>query len=432
MIRNRSLKLIFAISLITAVVFPIVSITVIYPSFTRMLVENTEEEASRTGQHLSEMLLSDSAPLNRQSINTVFSREVESLLRNFKLLKIKVFTSSGEIIYSTDEEEIGNVNDNVYFHEIVAQGRPYSMGVKKDTQSLEGQVLSADVIETYVPIMLDSLFVGAFELYYDVTSRNIELNRNIFLSSIIPMVLMLIFLVSIVAVLVRAEDNGLSPTISEQSLRYRSPFFSMAMIALSLFIAQLIVFTFIRFIPDGGSWLMQSTLASTVLVMLISPTMYFFFVQPLMQYIGERSRVERELTESRASLAREHESLQGMFRQVEVAKIEWERTMDCVSDVILLTDRDGNLQRYNRSLDRLMGRSCREYIGKEWKALLRDLCLEPDPTASDETELIQAETGKRFSMNASAFYHSDLNLCGTVITLHERVHKEVPLPGTED
>jgi hypothetical protein len=79
-------------------------------------------------------------------------------------MKLKIFNPAGEILYSTSPEEIGQINSKEYFHEVVAKGYPYTKVIKKDAKSLEGQKVTVDVVETYVPIMgknkHDKLFKG--------------------------------------------------------------------------------------------------------------------------------------------------------------------------------------------------------------------------------------------------------------------------------
>jgi PAS domain-containing protein len=423
MIKDNSIKLIFIVSLLAAIIFPAVSITYIYPSFTKMLIKNTEDEAFRTGAYLSEILLKDKAVLTVNSITDEFLHESGRLVRNFNLMKMKVLAQTGEILFSTEKREIGQINTSPYFHDIVARGKPYSKAAKKDTPSLEGQTVTADVVETYVPVIKNGKPVGVFELYYDVTERNIELNRKIFLSSIIPLALMLFFLIAIVAVLIRADRYKSYSSSREMSMRYRSPYYSLAMIALSLFIAEMIVMLFISFIPGIAHNLIEAALDAMLLVMIISPTIYFFFVQPLMKYISEHKHAEVALKESQRALAQEHDALNDAFKQVERAKLQWERTMDCVGDIIILADKDGKLQRYNKSLSKLVDKPCRDYLGEKWEKILIDINMTSDELYGKRIEMVQESTGRHFELNTHAFYHSDINLCGTVITIHENTEK---------
>ena len=98
-------------------------------------------------------------------------RRKQKKKEKFKLERLKVFSKSGKIIFSTFSEDIGKINNKSYFHEIVAKGNAYTMMVKKEHQTLENRIVSADVVETYVPIMADGRFIGAFEIYYDVTQK---------------------------------------------------------------------------------------------------------------------------------------------------------------------------------------------------------------------------------------------------------------------
>ena len=102
---------------------------------------------------------------------------------DFELMKIKVFASDGEIVYSTSEKDIGKINEKDYFHNIVAKGRVFSKVVYKDTKSLEGQVVNEDVVETYVPIMHAGSFIGAFEVYFDITANKNDLDGLLFNSN---------------------------------------------------------------------------------------------------------------------------------------------------------------------------------------------------------------------------------------------------------
>ena len=50
--------------------------------------------------------------------------------------------------------------------------------MQKDAKSLEDQIMTVDVVETYVPIMHEDNFLGAFEIYFDITNRNQELSKK--------------------------------------------------------------------------------------------------------------------------------------------------------------------------------------------------------------------------------------------------------------
>ncbi len=170
-LKEKAIKAILIAALIAAALLPLYNIFFIYPSFNRQLIQNIEDDAVRVAAHLSSMFTRTATELRKDNLPHELTHMAGAIKRDFKLWKLKIFSESGEIVYSSDPKDIGNINKYRYFHEIVAKGNPYSVMTKKDTLTLEGQKVSTDVAETYVPIMRDGKFIGAFEIYYDVTTR---------------------------------------------------------------------------------------------------------------------------------------------------------------------------------------------------------------------------------------------------------------------
>ena len=206
--KNTIIRYIFVISLFVCVLYPLINIYFIYPIFTDLLVRNTENEAIRLGNHLSSMFLDKDDAISQDRIRNMMEDKSHNPIGDFKLMKLKMFSPSGKTIYSSSESDIGQINEHDYYHNIVAKGKPFTKVVKKDTESLEGQIVKADVIETYVPVMSEGKFIGAFEIYYDITARNKALSNVIYRSSGVPFVIMLIFLFVMTRILVK-QDNFL-------------------------------------------------------------------------------------------------------------------------------------------------------------------------------------------------------------------------------
>ena len=74
--------------------------------------------------------------------------------------------------------------------------------VPKDKESLEGRKVTSDVLETYVPLMKDGRFLGALEIYYDITDRKRELDKLISRSSTVTLIFASGLLIAIILVLV--------------------------------------------------------------------------------------------------------------------------------------------------------------------------------------------------------------------------------------
>ena len=206
--KNKIIGYIFLVSLLICVVYPLINMYFIFPNFTNLLVENTEKEAIRLGNHLADMFFDNEGAIIDEKIDMMMNDQSHNVIHDFKLMKLKIFTSSGETIYSTSREDIGKINEHDYFHAIVAKGKPFTKVVKKDTESLEGQLVETDVVETYVPVMSEGNFMGAFEVYYDITERNKELNWIIYQSSAVPFLMMMTFLFILTRILVK-QDNFL-------------------------------------------------------------------------------------------------------------------------------------------------------------------------------------------------------------------------------
>ena len=170
-VKAKLTKAVLVIALAAAILLPLYNVFFIYPSFSHQLIKNIEDEAVRVVAHLSSMFVKEVTELRKDNLPHDLIHMSEAVKRDFRLWKLKIFSETGEVIYSTDPKDIGNINKYRYFHEIVAKGNVHLVIVKKDTLTLEEQKVTADVASTYVPIMRDGRFIGAFEIYYDITAR---------------------------------------------------------------------------------------------------------------------------------------------------------------------------------------------------------------------------------------------------------------------
>ncbi len=113
------LKNILIISLIIAIGLPICVRVFIYPAFTDLLTKSTENEAIRVARHLKSMIISEQNELTKDFVSAELMNNIQEVTENFKLMKLKIFSKSGKIIYSTSSKDIGAINKNRYFHDIV-------------------------------------------------------------------------------------------------------------------------------------------------------------------------------------------------------------------------------------------------------------------------------------------------------------------------
>jgi len=177
------LKIILILSIVTIILFPLYTIFVQYPSFTRLLQENTMKEAVHLATRLSEILLAGRHELNSKALSASIEPQLRALEQDPHFIKINIYMPSGEIIYSTNANDIGTINSEEYFRGIVATGKSKAIHVDKGNTTLEQQIFSSDAVETYVPIMRENKIVGVFEVYYDISKEKQKLHSLISLSS---------------------------------------------------------------------------------------------------------------------------------------------------------------------------------------------------------------------------------------------------------
>lgn len=292
-------KYIFIASFLVVITYLLVNFFVIVPSFSNLLVENIEDEARYIATHVSSMIVSERNSLkNKDEIASI--KMIGNLIDEFNLEKLKVFSESGEIIYSSDRKDIGQITKEDYFHEIVAQGNIFTNFVHKDSQILEGRKVSVAALETYVPIMRNGKFIGAFEIYFDITDKHERLDNAVLNSAIIPLALMFIFLI-VVIFLLKTDQTALEYKKASLATRYRSPFFFLIVIAASIFIAEAGVMWLLS-IWKPSSVYAEAFFDSSALVMIVSPILYYSLVMPLMSHISGRTQVESQLQKAHDEL----------------------------------------------------------------------------------------------------------------------------------
>ncbi|WP_299982687.1 ATP-binding protein [Desulfobacula sp.] len=193
----RNVLIVF-LSMATAL--SIYNIFFIYPSLTELVIDNTKNDAVRVAKHLATTFMPERTEQRPSSFNADMQGEIKKIIDAFELNKLQVFSSTGEIIFSSEPDNIGKVNKEKYFHEIVARGKVFATVVKKDSNSMEGQRLTADVVETYVPQMRGNTFLGAFEIYYDITDRKEKFDNLLSFSSTVLFIVVFGLLSAIVLV----------------------------------------------------------------------------------------------------------------------------------------------------------------------------------------------------------------------------------------
>jgi len=216
------------LAFLALLLLPVYLFAYLSPALHEYVLHETQQEAVLVASHLSSLLVK-SDRVASADLPPDIARVVSEVLRDFNLYKLKIFDPSGAVVFSTNAEEVGTVNRSNYFHQEVAAGRNFSKLVQKDQFSLEGVQVKFDVVEAYVPIMRGGRFVGAFEVYYDVTGQLAELHKLVsgYYKVILPVAVGL--LLALIFAVLKFRDNFLKRLSTERRLkeneeRYRNLF----------------------------------------------------------------------------------------------------------------------------------------------------------------------------------------------------------------
>lgn len=158
----------FIFSLIGAILIPLVNVTVILPRLKQGVIHNEEHHSIVLATHLSKIFTIPNQTFLDDSIT--FGR-LQRYIDTFDITKLRLFSKDGEILFSTDKDEVGVINTYDYFASIVSEGNVFSKLVRKNEMSMEGAKFGSDIVETYVPLMQGGNFIGALEIYQDVTTQ---------------------------------------------------------------------------------------------------------------------------------------------------------------------------------------------------------------------------------------------------------------------
>jgi two-component system, NtrC family, sensor kinase len=136
--------------------------------------------------------------------------------------------------------------------------------------------------------------------------------------------------------------------------------------------------------------------------------------------ITERKKIEWELHKNKAELLVKHEQLKSYIQQVEKTKKEWENTMDCVGDIVILVDKANRIRRCNKSLGSLTGVQLKDVVGRDWQELLSEQGLNIPSSIASGKEFRHSASGRWFVFHSYPFTDRTSNeVTGSVITLHD-------------
>ena len=115
-----------------------------------------------------------------------------------------------------------------------------------------------------------------------------------------------------------------------------------------------------------------------VLIVLGIATTIFFIrrYQELQEEILEGPESKKGLGSGQKQAILQKKNLKNLFFQVEAAKKEWERSLDSIEDMVILSDLDGTIHRCNHAFKDFIGWPFEEIRGKNLASLLSNFGVE--------------------------------------------------------
>lgn len=289
----KNLKYFFLIITLTALTLVLITIYIITPKFKNVIIQNAKEESLRISEHLYSVVISEKEDKLKNS--SEFSENLEKERQKFNIKKIKVYSTSAEVVYSSDLTDIGKINPNI---PPLKKGTAYSELVEKGAKSIEGEKIATYVVETYIPIYKRDTFLGYFEIYYDVSDRLTSINNLTYFSLKIYTAILFIFLLVSITILVFTEKQRIKrPLINLDEKLSHSAIKNFIFVAVSIFIAELITMLIINALKIESHTLV-SLYDSVLLSLIIAPILYLFLFRPLNESIDSLKEAKKKLIET--------------------------------------------------------------------------------------------------------------------------------------
>ena len=184
-----------------------------------------------------------------------------------------------------------------------------------------------------------------------------------------------------------------NPSAAVLSLKTRlwtqSPTRLVLLIAVSVFISEAAVMFVISFLPASSLWL-RAVFDATLLVILLSPVLYFCIFKTLVRHINKRRQVEAdlrthrdrldelvmkrtvELTQAKQNLKKEMSERERAEAELTVRANRARQVADSLPLLIASVDADRRYRFLNREHENWYGISASEFVGRKVRDLLDD------------------------------------------------------------
>ncbi|BBB27557.1 GGDEF domain-containing protein [Amphritea japonica] len=220
---NKLLKLLLKTSLISSALIIIVAGYAVSLLYSQHVLEDAEHDAISVGEAIVSLerhllITPDDQHIEHLNVTSDGFNKLDEMMQKamapFEIIKIKVFSDDGTIVYSTDHSIIGeNDLQNPRLKIALSGGVSSNRQNKDEITDLRGEKkFNVNVVETYIPIVNNKgSIIGSFEVYKDVSFSNLKSQDGIAKSLItLTLVLVIVFSLSFLIIRVAAKELNLA------------------------------------------------------------------------------------------------------------------------------------------------------------------------------------------------------------------------------
>ena len=113
------------------------------------------------------------------------------------------------------------------------------------------------------------------------------------------------------------------------------------------------------------------------------------------------------------------EKMKALLHQVSEGKRQWEETMDCIRDLVLIIDAEGKIKRCNHMVTELASCPYKDVLNQDWLQLLQQAGMDFTSQRGQEGEICHPATQRWFSLQKFRFRNRSENSQWSVIVLYD-------------
>ena len=172
MAKPKIMHLFIFVALLAVLVLPCFTMFVVIPLYKGFIVSEAEKIVTNVTQRMAHYLVG-TEEIDNKNLPIDFIREVAETKKLLGSWKIIVYRQDGTIAHSSETSEIGTKATESFFPEIIRTGKAHTQINKREIVTIDGVKKELDLVESYVPIVVNGRQVGVFGLFH-----NLSKNRN--------------------------------------------------------------------------------------------------------------------------------------------------------------------------------------------------------------------------------------------------------------